>query len=344
MTFNKLKTFAFGLSLLASSHLFAQDKPSVNVLTWFGYLKAPEIASLVEQECGVTLSYDEYYSNEEFLRRWKSNKDNYDIIIFANLLYEGIKDQIAVSNSNLAEVSKNYHPVIKEHYDSGNYPPNTVFFSHSLMGFLWNPERIHLSEKDDMFTVFKKAEKNRVILIDDPVEVRNMIHLALNNQTDTVLNLNNMQKLVQSSQVTLSNDYNKIYENTEFAFSYLWSGEAVIDTKKSGKPYQFLMHPKTSFICTDLLAVINKKTSSNCVAKVLTSKQAMTILQNDSYYFSPYGDFTNVTDEAFRVIYQKTFEQIAHFSWIKPVTLAEFNQLTQTWKTLKLEVSKHKEV
>lgn len=337
-TIKKFSAILFGSFFSISSNLYSTNKPTVNVLTWFGYLKSPEILKLVDEECGVTLSYDEYYSNEEFLRRWKAQKDNYDILIFANLLYKGIKNEISLKNSDLASISKKYHPIIKKHYDAAGYPTNTVFFSHSLMGFLWNPKKVHLSENDDMFTIFKKAGKNHVILIDDPIEVRNMIHLGLMNKNKTKLNLKNLKNLVQSSDITLSNDYNKIYKSPNFAFSYLWSGEAVIDIKKSEMPYKFLIHPKTSFVCTDLLTVMNNNTHANCVAKALISPKAMNILQNANYYFSPYGDVSQITDPLFKEIYQKTFAQLQNFSWIQPVSLDEFNQLNHVWKTLKLNI------
>lgn len=332
------------LPLVFAAPLYASPKkPTVNVLTWFGYLRTPEIATLIDQECNATLSFDEYYSNDEFLRRWKADKDNYDVVIFANLLYNGIKDKVALNGAHLSSLTKDYHPIIKQHYDETKYPSNVVYFSHSLMGFLWNPDVVNLSETDDMLTVFKKAGKNRTILIDDPIEIKNMINLSSNdhenNHQSLPLNLETLKKLVQASRVSLTSDYNKIYESPDFAFSYVWSGDAVINTQKAGKPYQFLMHPKTSFICTDLLALINSKPAAACVAKVLAGKKALTILQNTNYYFSPYGDATNNGNTMFKQIHKQAFAQLSDYSWIQPVSLLEFNRLEQIWKTLKLEIS-----
>ncbi|KTD33572.1 hypothetical protein Lnau_2323 [Legionella nautarum] len=330
----------FGLLWLTTSftNSLAAEKSTVNILSWFGYLRSPEISKLIEKECHATLSVDEYYSNDEFLRRWKAQKDDYDLLVFANLLYKGIKDNITLPEVDLSFISQDYNSVIRQHYVDGNYPKNVVFFSHSLMGFLWNPAVVKLSEQDDMFTVFHKAGANRVILIDDPVEVRNMIGLA-NNHNQPQLNLKNLQKLVQSSKVTLTNDYNKIYESSDFAFSYIWSGEAVIDTQKARKPYEFLMPPKTSFICTDLLAQVKNRPHTACVARVLASKKAMEILQNVNYYFSPYGNASEVNNPLFKDIYQRTFNELPKYSWLPPVSLKEFKQLEQDWKTLKLEIA-----
>lgn len=333
-----MKKLVLLIICLFSSPSTQSATATVNILAWFGYLRVPALNKLIEDKCQATLSIDEYYSNEEFLRRWKNARDDYDVIIFANLLYEGIKDNIELFDADLSEVTKLYYPAIKTHYDAGHYPKNIVYFSHSLMGFLWNPKVINLSENDDMFSVFKKAANNRVILIDDPVEVRNMIGLA-KGQKEAALNQVNLKQLVQSSKVTLTNDYNKIYENPHFAFSYLWSGEAVINANKAGKPYQFLLHPKTSFICTDLLAQVKYNRAATCVSKVLASQQAMTLLQNANYYFSPYGTSGEAKDAMFKDIYQKAFKNLAKFTWIAPVSLEQFKQLEQDWKTLKLTIS-----
>jgi hypothetical protein len=325
--------------LLVSSFINSVEAamPTVNILSWFGYLRSPQINKLVQDQCHVTLSVDEYYSNDEFLRRWKSDKNNYDLIVFANLLYKTIEDEITLKYSDLSQVSQNYHPVIKQHYIDGHYANNVVYFSHSIMGFLWNPSLIHLSEQDDMYSVFAKAKNNRVVLIDDPMEVRNMIHLG--NDKQVQLNLKNLRAMLQSAQVTFTNDYNKIYETPNFAFSYTWSGDAMLDIQKSGKSYQFLIHPKTSFICTDLLAQTKVNAETNCVAKVLSSKTAMNILQNANYYFSPYGDYKNIESLMFKKTYQDVFHQLSQFSWIQSVTEQEIKELEQSWKVLKLEIS-----
>lgn len=331
----KLLAFWFVVASFVSSVAVAM--PTVNVLSWFGYLRSPQINKLVQDHCQVTLSVDEYYSNDEFLRRWKSDKNNYDLIVFANLLYKTIEDEISLTHSDLSKFSQDYHPVIKQHYRDGHYANNVVYFSHSIMGFLWNPSLMHLSEQDDMHSVFTKAKNNRVVLIDDPTEVRNMIRLGDNKQVQ--LNLKNLKAMLQSAQVTLANDYNKIYESPNFAFSYTWSGDAVLDIQKSGKPYQFLIHPKTSFICTDLLAQTKDNAEASCVAKVLSSKAAMNILQNANYYFSPYGDYSDIGSLMFKKIYQDVFNQISQFSWIQSVTEPELKKLEQAWKVLKLEIS-----
>src|SRR5262245_4866842 len=100
-----IKLVCLTLLSLSSTSLFALEKSTVNILSWFGYLGSPEIIQLVEKECNVGLSVDEYYSNEEFIRRWKVQKDEYDVLIFSNLLYKGLKENIALKNTSLSSIS-----------------------------------------------------------------------------------------------------------------------------------------------------------------------------------------------------------------------------------------------
>ena len=80
MFFRKMKIkCVLLLFLFVPSVLLAANK--VNVLAWFGYLKFPEIHKVVKEKCGVDFSYDKYYTNVEFLRRFSASSDQYDIIL-----------------------------------------------------------------------------------------------------------------------------------------------------------------------------------------------------------------------------------------------------------------------
>lgn len=79
---------------------------TVNILTWFGYLNSLEVTKLVDENCHTNLPFDEYYSNGEFLRRWKAGKDNYDIVVFANFLYDGIKNTVSRKDIHLSSLTK----------------------------------------------------------------------------------------------------------------------------------------------------------------------------------------------------------------------------------------------
>lgn len=345
--------FIIGL-VLFTNLACASDKQekTVNILTWWGYLDYPEINSLVETKCNVKLSVDEYYSNTEFLRRWEEQKQTYDVVIFSDTIYDVVKNEVSLKGSPLWRQSFSYNPIVKKHYDNDHFPSNIVFFMHSLTGFLWNSEVITLSSNDSIYTMFEKAKNKLVVIIDDPVEARKLISLgyyeakygnskyALFKDKLLPLTLDNFKQLAQKSNVYITNDYNELYKNKDFAFSFTWSGEAIVDLKKAKENYKFLIHPKLSYVSSDLLANLNSDPAALCVSKELTSKEVASLLQNRDGYFSPYVDDRNVTDPFFKKIYEIFITNLNNLAWIHSVSHKEFSSLGKTWDIIRLEFNR----
>src|SRR5690606_7579461 len=130
-----------------------------------------------------------------------------------------------------------------------NYPKNVVYFAHSMSGFLWNPANISINKNDTIETIFKKSVNKYVVITDDPGEAKKLIEF----NGDKNLSISNFKKMVQQANVYITNNYSQIYNKPEFSFSYGWSGEALVDLLTSNKDYQFLVHPKMSYISSDLL-------------------------------------------------------------------------------------------
>src|SRR3990170_1517812 len=148
---NLKKSFRyFIISLILTAYQVPCDaaKGTVNILTRQGYLKSPEIASAIRNECGVEISYDEYDSGLECYKKFSTAAENfyyYDIIIFPALVYELIKQKTAIKNSDLNKVVKEYSHDVKSHYLLQNYPSSVVYFTLPFFGFVWNPKVIELS-------------------------------------------------------------------------------------------------------------------------------------------------------------------------------------------------------
>ena len=70
-------------------------KDTINILSWVNYLSLDGASQLIEQKCNVRISYDNYYSNDEFLRRWHKTNQKYDVIIFSETIYPMIKKQVS---------------------------------------------------------------------------------------------------------------------------------------------------------------------------------------------------------------------------------------------------------
>jgi hypothetical protein len=306
-------------------------------------LDYPEINNSIEKTCGVKLSYDEYYSNAEFLRR--KNEQNYDIMIFSDTVYNLVKNDIKRNNINLSYIANSYNPTIKEKYIKERFPYNILYFTHALTGFLWNPNIINISSNDSIFDIFKKAGSNLVVIIDDPVEAGNLIKLGLGKAANgknilDVMNMKNIKKISQESNVYITNNFNNLYDNKSFAFSFTWSGEAIVDKNLSQKNYNFLIHPELSYISSDLIAQINNKNYVTCVTKNLTSKNIMNILQNKDYYFSPYADYSSVKNEEFKNIYMIFKKKLPKLKWINNVDKNSFLEMNKAWELIKAEVNK----
>jgi ABC-type thiamine transport system substrate-binding protein len=323
------------------SHASTNDK-KVNILTWWDYLNYPGLIEDAEKKCRVKISFDEYFSNDEFLRRWEGQKDNYDIIIFSDTIYGIIKNRVPnIKQSTLWRQSKLYNPVVKLHYRNNKYPHNIVYYIHSMTGFLWNPENIKLSGNDSLSAIFNKASNNFVVIIDDPIEAKKLLESSLAKKSNgEALTLQNFKELIQNSEVYITNNYSQIYKKSKFAFSFTWSGEAIVDIMESHKKYEFLIHPKLSYISSDLLAQISNKNNALCVAKFLTTKNSMSVIQRNDFYFSPYTDYSNVNNPIFKDIYKKFIATLPTLPWLDSIDNNTFQKTNMAWQLIKLEVNK----
>ena len=332
---NKLLLW-FIILLCAQSVAFAKQLPTVNILTWWDYLNYPWEAKEIQNKCHVKISYDEYYSDTEFARRWKNSAANYDIIIFEDTMYPAIVNKIPKIQSTLNTHAKNYNPTIKKIFNSRKYPSNIAFFFQSVTGFLWNPQNIRLNKSDSLMTIFAKAKNNYVVILDDPIVFQTLLQLGLDKNTP--VNVNSFNEVSQDSKVFITNDYDNIYTNSKFAFSYIWSGEAILDLNNVNKSFRFLVHPDVSYVSSDLLAQLNNKPGVACVANYITSKAFLTKLQNNTYYFSPYGDDSEITNQTFKQVYQSYLEELPRLSWVSPILNEEMQYLIENWKMIKLNL------
>lgn len=278
-------------------------KGVVNILTRHNYLSSPEISSLIQNRCGVKISFDEYYSSRECYKRLTiiQGFHNYDIIIFPNEIFEIIKSSIKLNKSNLSDSAKGYNKDIKKHYLENNYPSNIAYFSLSTPGFIWNPNTIKIDSTDSIDKMFEKAKNNNVVLINNYVGLWQLIKPLKNSLRPSILE--QFKEITKDRKTYITNGYNKIYDKEDFAFQH--SGDAVAIIKKSkNKHLKFLVHPQYSFMSIDLLAALNSRQETQCVAKVLSGKDALEIAQKNTYFLSPYNDSISNSDPTFKEVYK----------------------------------------
>jgi len=324
-------------------------KKTVNVTAFYGFLEDPKIKEAVEKQCHVNFSHDAYYTNAEFLRDFYKQNDSYDVMIFSNMVYGTIKNQLPnIKNSELWKSSAEYYPYFKEYYKAHNYNHNTAFFTHAIVGFMYNPAIIEIKPDEKMSDIFKSAKDNNVILVDDSGEIGNLLTIGFsddnsvkkNNDGSVSLIYKNLKRMTQDAKVHITSyEFNKIYDSKNFAFSYIWSGDALLYIKKTGKPYKFVIPSNASSICTDLIVQMKDTPEASCVARVLQNQSTLKHFEKSTYYFSPY--FKNHIDDksyvALVALYEKTKKTLPQLRMIQPVENFE-KEYNDSWNKIKLQI------
>jgi hypothetical protein len=350
MTIRKV-TLYFILLLLSLPSSYADETFSgqVNILAWFGYISDDDqYIKAIEKECNTKIFYDQYYSGDEFLDRFQQNREDYNIIIFPETIFKLISADISNKNSDLYQNARHYNPIIYNHYTHQKFPHNVVFFNHALMGFLYNKSVINLTEGDTIYSMLHKAGNNTVVMIDDAVETEFLLSLGIRQATEskakfggnnslTPLKLNNFKKLYQGSSVIITNSFQKISTTPSFAFAFQWSGDA-FNFLQHAPNLTFFVHPKLSYVSSDLLANLDNKRPTVCVANALASRVFLAHMQDKIYYFSPYGDKPSKKDAMFTSFYNTWMHDLPTLPWIDSVTKARFAQLQREWNLIKLQL------
>ena len=149
------------------SMVIYQNANAVNIITWWGYLNK-EIVSQLEAKCGVSVSYDEYYTTYEFLDRMK--KQNYSITIFAQSGYNLVIDKIENKGLSIASVKQSHYPAILNSIFNKNLPNNVGVFAIEAAGFMYDPKNIKINPNDSLKDILTQAKGKKVILVDNPIE------------------------------------------------------------------------------------------------------------------------------------------------------------------------------
>ncbi len=308
----------------------SENLPEVNILTWWGYLVSPWVQETIMKQCHVKISFDEFYTNDDFLRRFHEYKNLYDILIFPNMDYVALKNEIINNNSDIYKNAEDYEKYIKRNYDQAKYPHNITYFLISFNGFLYNPNTISLSKKDTINQIFEKANSKIVILSEEPIYVFNLLNLNINQVTPDQA-FSQFAALTKNSKIIVTNTISDAYGDPQFAFAYTWPGIAIYAIETKYKNYRFMIHPKFSLVSADLLAALNNRKSTQCVANVMSSKEFLSKMQNDALYFSPYGDSNHITDSLLRQMHNEFFASLPKLKWFNSISEKKYSELNRAW-------------
>ena len=325
-----MSIFYFKVILILLSLLYCNKLYSVNIFSWWGYLDKNIITKL-ESQCNTKVYFDEYYSTDEFLRRFY--KDNYSIVIFSSVVYDFIKDRLNNSGMSLVKNKTKYNNEILNLFNIQKFSNNVGIFAISSAGILYNPDNIIIKKGDDLKTIFSKANNKMISIIDDPIEALMLIN-DLENKHDSDNQINEFKNLVSGTYPIITNDITKLVYDKNFAFAYVWMGEAYSRIIESKNKLKFILHPKTSYYSVDLIASIKKDSDTECVVKALSSKEILDPLLAKHYYQSPYGKNINIKFE--------NREQNENFKlkWVSRPSKDEYQKKSNLWQRIKIAIKK----
>jgi spermidine/putrescine-binding protein len=322
-----------------------QAEESVNIITWWGYLNYPELLSPIEKKCGAKISFDEYYTDLEFAGRTK--KVDYDIAIHCSATQQTYIRSVASQSLDLASsVKTEYHPSLIKDYEASDYPPNTVYFELSTVGFLFNPKVVDLKATDSIEEIFIKARGKTVVLPDEPAEVLTLLSHTKYQHKKTIagnLQIPSTEGLMElTKDITIINAVNlaEIFKKPDFAFAYTWSGEAIERIINGDPNLKFMIHPKLSHWTADMITLLTPNKAADCVARELSSRRFLDTLSSQySYYFSPYLDPNQNAEPIYKHFQSDFVQKFSALPGSPRVTEAEYAELTNEWQKLKLVLS-----
>lgn len=346
-----LTAFAFiFLSTLSSKSYADVDKP-LRILTWWGYFeKGDKKIQQIEESCGRKISIDEFYSNSEFLSRIddaKKSETHYEIIVYSDTVSKVVQSRFSRGFSHSIEmknISKNWHPAIRDFFKTRKFSQLTRPFQFSLTGFLVNKERINFSAKDSLSEIIKKLHDSKLVLVDDYVEVATLFRKwkcesnrssCKNISGDFFPKDESLSTLFKQTEVIVTSDLGSLDSHPQFGAAYTWSGDAFKRSLEK-KNLSFHLHPKLSHSSMDLISLNSRSKEARCVYDALSSKEFLNSVSKKSMYFSPFGVVKTKSSE-FDGLQDQFFKSFPSLGRIHRFSEAEAAVVNKKWRMFKLK-------
>lgn len=325
--------FKIILIVLIAILSFQSAYSSVNIISWWNYLDKNSILKL-QKKCNAKISLDEYYSSDDFLKRY--NRQNYSIIIFPAEIYSLVSGKIEKRGTSFEKIVEDYHPNVLFSFMDQNFSKNVAIFSLGISGFLYDPKQIEIDQDEDIKNIFKKAKNKKIAFIDDPFESLHLISLdkKLPNVTDAVKEL---KQLVDGTYFIITNDIVKIVKEKDFAFAYTWIGEGFKRISENPN-LKFTVLPGLSYVSADLIASLEKNPQTECVVKMLASKEFLNPILEKTTYFSPYGVTEGIKNKDFALKYKDFINNHNQFEWLHHPDKITYDKMENLWLRIKMAV------
>lgn len=311
---------------------------AVNIITWYDYL-TKDIVNDLEKKCNTKISYDEYYTIDEFLMRF--NEQSYSIAIFPQSAYNLVSKKIENKGISIESIKKSYYSGV---YNSGfnkDLPNNVGVFGIDAAGFLYNPDFITIKQNSTLKDIFSQTKGKKVIILDNPIEPMKLVS-SLDETIELKEAVNRFRELFEGTEVMSTNDIANFSNDPNIVLVHSWIGSAYRHIKINPK-FKFTHHPMVSYIGADLIASMNKNTDTECVVKVLAGKDMNTKIISEDFVMSPFGI---LEPEKFSINNQLYFElnnnffknQYNKLRWHGRPNIEEYQKNMDLWQRIKISI------
>ena len=229
----RLTLAAVALAAAVGAHRPAHAAESINLFCWSEYIPQSVIDDFTK-ESGIQVNYETYASNEEMLAKLFSGATKYDLIqpseyVIEALVKEGKLEKLDHSQiPNLKNISPEFRGL--PHDPNLDY---SVPYMSGTVGIVVNTDKI----KDPVTgyrDVFQDKYKDRIVILDDPLEIVTW-GLHAEGLPPNAVNKENIEKVKPLIATWLP--LVKVYDsdspktallNGDVDLGIVWSGEAAI--------------------------------------------------------------------------------------------------------------------
>jgi hypothetical protein len=299
------------------------EKNIVKILTWWGYLSNQKKLEAIEHKCQTNLEVIEYLSIEDLLSLSKINK--YDIYIYPLAYKKNIDKYLIKPAPDISNISLSYLPTIRDRYTASKLESNTVFFQDSVSIYIHNKLFIDDIKELKIKNLFNYAKYGKVYLQNEFKQIDWLL-----SQSDIPKN-----KIWDNFYTLLFKQYTEGAYNSGFEFSnfindyldenlvlgYLDSGEALNPNinwntiNKQGN-IQFSFHSTLSHISSDVLSINSHSKEAICVAQKMGSKEFLSWVSKENYYFNPYGDIPKKLSPRLKAFSESYYKNANKIPWL----------------------------
>lgn len=314
-----------------------ENSMAVNIISWWGYFNK-EIISELERECACKVSYDEFYSIDEFLRRFQEQE--YSIAIFPQSTYNFVSHKIAQKGANISHIKKTYAPNVLSSDFAKNLPDNVGIFAIEAAGFLYHTEKLNIDPSKSLEEIFTQLKGKKIIILDNPIEPMKLV-AKLGENLDPSEAIQRFKKLFTGIEVILSNDIANFINDDQIVLLHAWIGNSYEIIKKYPK-FKFFHHPKVSYIGGDLIASLNNSVETSCVVRALSGKKFNTKILSRDFRMSPFGILSSSNidiEKLYLSVNNEFFDQTYNnLKWHGRPSISEFHKISDLWQKIKLEI------